>query len=174
MDIPAPQVTPVTAWRSEPLCLHGRRSSEVRDNGATLPNQIILAHDSRLVRDLLKRVIEKSPSLQIAGETADVDTLPSMVERVRPQWVIVPLSIKGELPEVADLLLSRYPSTHILAVSTDEGQSRMRWVESHEAIVEGLSRDELIAVLGADRSRGWQDLHHLVNSIDGMAALEMG
>jgi hypothetical protein len=132
------------------------------------PSRIILANESRLLREMLKRAIAKSPHLRVVGEVTDGRHLPSMVGKPDAQWVIVSLQPDGDIPDVAETLLIENPSVTVLAVASDGSQIRMgwaqlyeraiavasdgspvkvNWTETHDRLLEDLSLAELITVL---------------------------
>lgn len=132
------------------------------------PSRIILANETRLLREMLRRAIARSPYLQVVGEVTDRANLSSRVEETDAQWVIVSLLPDGGIPETAETLLMENPSVAILAVAPDGSQLRvgwtepcekaiavapdgspvkLRWTETHEKLLEDLSLEELITVL---------------------------
>jgi DNA-binding NarL/FixJ family response regulator len=109
--------------------------------------RIILVNGSRFLHEMLKRVIEKTPDLQVVDEVADLTRLSPAIAHTDAQWVIMSLPLDGEIPEVVRSLLIAHPSVRILAMATDGSQVRIKWLESHEEALDDLSLDELIAVL---------------------------
>ena len=81
------------------------------------PPWIILANKPRLLRGLLRHVIQEDPSLQIVAEVTDLAHLPALASKIEAQWVILSFPPGGPLPEVADLLLMSSPSTLVLALA---------------------------------------------------------
>lgn len=110
-------------------------------------HRIILANGSRFLHEMLKRVIEKTPDLQVVDEVADLTRLSPAIANTDAQWVIMSLPLDGEIPEVVKSLLIAHPSVRILAMATDGSQVRIKWLESHEEALDDLSLDELFAVL---------------------------
>ena len=111
------------------------------------PHRIVLANESRLWREMLKRVIEKIPDLRIVGVVTDLAILASVVEQTSAGWVILSLTRDGKIPEMAESLLSVHPSVRILAVATDGSQVKMKWLEPHEDELDDWSLNEMIDVL---------------------------
>ena len=111
------------------------------------PSRIILANGSRFLHDMLKRVIEKTPDLQVVGEVTELARLPAAMVQIDAEWVVVPLSPDGKIPQVVESWLTAHPSVRVLAVATDGSQLRMKWLESHEEALDDLSLDELIEIL---------------------------
>jgi hypothetical protein len=111
------------------------------------PRKIIMVDGSRFLREMLKRVIAKTPGLQLVDEITDLASLSSTIERTGAQWMVVSYPPNGKLPEAVESSLAAHPSIRVLALATDGSQVKMKWVESREEIVDDLSLDELIAVL---------------------------
>jgi len=111
------------------------------------PRKIIMVDGSRFLREMLKRVIAKTPGLQLVDEITDLASLSSTIERTGAQWMVVSYPPDGKLPEAVESSLAAHPSIRVLALATDGSQVKMKWVESREEIVDDLSLDELIAVL---------------------------
>ena len=109
--------------------------------------RIILANGSRFLHEMLKRVIEKTPDLQVVGEIADLARLSSTIAKTEAEWVIVSLPPDGKIPETVESSLTTHPSVRVLAVATDGSQVRIKWLESHEEPLGDVSLNELIAVL---------------------------
>jgi len=110
-------------------------------------HRVVLANESRLLREMLERVIKKVPDLEVVGHSADPARLPSLLEEIDAQWVIVSLLPNGKIPAVADSLLAEHPSLRVLAVAVDGSQMKAKWVEPHEKDLGDLSLEELIAIL---------------------------
>jgi hypothetical protein len=116
--------------------------------------RIILAGESRLLMDMLRRAISKSPGLEVVGQIPDLASLPSAVERFGAQWVIMSLQPETSLPEVVSRLLAAHLSLLVLALAADGSQARLEWMEPHEEIFDQLSLDELVATLRSGRPTG--------------------
>jgi hypothetical protein len=110
-------------------------------------HRIVLVKGARFLHEMLKRVIEKTPDLQVVDEVTDLTRLSPAVTHSEAQWVIVSLPLDGEIPDVVNSLLFKHPSVRILAMATDGSQVRMKWLESHEEALDDLSLDELFALL---------------------------
>jgi DNA-binding NarL/FixJ family response regulator len=135
------------------------------------PRKIIMVDGSRFLREMLKRVIAKTPGLQLVDEITDLASLSSAIEQTGAQWMVVSYPPNGKLPEAIESSLAAHPSVRVLALATDGSQVKMKWVEpresavavaadgsqvkmnwieSREKILDDLSLDELIAVLHED------------------------
>jgi len=113
-----------------------------------MPEQhIILANGSRLLRDMLKRIIVKSENLEIVREVTDQKELPSAIEHSNPEWVIVSLAFDNGIPAWVDNFMAGHPSVRFMAVASDGSKVKMKWLEIHEQELNGLSLSELIHIL---------------------------
>jgi len=113
-----------------------------------MPEQrIVLANASRLMRDMLKRIIYKSNNLELIREITDPRDLPSMIEHTDPEWVIVSLSYDNGVPAWVDGYMADHPSVRFMAVATDGSKIKMKWLEVHEQELNGLSLNDLIHIL---------------------------
>lgn len=110
-------------------------------------HRIVLANTSRLLRDMLKRIIHKSNDLAVVQEVTDQRDLPTLIENIDPEWVIVSLSYDNGVPAWVNGYMAEHPSVRFMAVSTDGSKIKMRWLEIHEQELHGLSLNELIHIL---------------------------
>ena len=116
--------------------------------------RIILAGESRLLMEMLRRAISKSPELKVVAQVTDLASLPSAVEHTSAQWVIMSQQLEGKIPEVVSRLLAAHPSLLVLALAADGSQARLEWMESHEMILDQLSLNELVATLRSGHPGG--------------------
>ena len=113
-----------------------------------MPEQrIILANGSRLLRDMLKRILLKSDRLEIVKEVTDQKDLPSVIERTNPEWVIISLAFDNGVPSWVDGFLASHPSIRFLALAADGSKIKMKWLEVHEQEMDSLSLNDLIHIL---------------------------
>ena len=113
-----------------------------------MPEQrIVLANGSRLLRDMLKRILFKSENLEVVREVTDQRELPSVLEHSNPEWVIVSLSFDNGIPSWVDNYMAVHPSVRFMAVAMDGSKVKMKWLEIHEQELNGLSLSDLIHIL---------------------------
>ena len=110
-------------------------------------HRIVLANGSRLLRDMLKRVIFKSDRFEIVREVTDPRELPSVIEHTSPEWVIVSLAFDNGIPGWVDPFMANHPSVRFMAVATDGSKIKLKWLEVHEQEFDGLSLNELLHIL---------------------------
>ena len=111
------------------------------------PIRIILANGSRLPRELLKRVIEKTEGLQVVLEVDQLDQVDGVVDSRNPDWVIVPLPSVQDIPESLERLLQNHPHLRVAVVAVDGDQVRMKWVEQHDESLHDLTWNALIEII---------------------------
>ena len=110
-------------------------------------HRIILANGSRLLRDMLKRILYKSDRLEVVWEVADQKDLPSVIEYTQPEWVILSLSYDDLVPAWVDTFMVTHPSVHFLALAADGSKIKMKWLEVHEQELNGISLNDLLHLL---------------------------
>jgi DNA-binding NarL/FixJ family response regulator len=113
-----------------------------------MPEQrIVLANGSRLLRDMLKRILFKSDQLEVVSEVTDQKELPSVIENMGPQWVIVSLSFDNVIPPWVDSFMVNHPSVRFIGLASDGSKIKMKWLEVHEEELSGISLHDLIQIL---------------------------
>ena len=116
--------------------------------------KIILVNGSRLLRGILKRVIERDASLHVIAEIDDIIKVPTVIEHVDTDWIILAIPPQKPIPKIIDQLLRERPELNCLIVATDGSQVRLRRIEAHETPLNKENLEELLAVL---REMGGKD-----------------
>jgi len=79
---------------------------------------IVLADDHPIVRQGLRTVLEAEPDLQVIGEAGDGLETMSLVERLRPQVLVLDLLMpRLSGLEVARQVRQRAPETRVIVLS---------------------------------------------------------
>lgn len=113
-----------------------------------MPEQrIVLANGSRLLREMLKRIIFKSEKLELVREITDPKDLPSVIEQTNPEWVIISLSYDNGIPGWVDGYMADHPSVRFLGLAIDGSKIKMKWLEIHEQELNGLSLNDFLSIL---------------------------
>ena len=110
--------------------------------------RIILANGSRLLREMLNRILLKTENLEVVKEITDHDTLPTAIEEPNAEWVIMSLPVDNKLPEWTDNYIIDHPNVRFMAVAADGSWVKTKWLESHEEDLDNLSLKDLIHILG--------------------------
>jgi two-component system, NarL family, response regulator NreC len=91
----------------------------VKEKGLPLPVTILLAHRYPLVREGLKTVLGSHKDLRVLGETGNGLDAITLVERLRPDVLIVDVRMPGLSGlEVTRQVCQRVPRTRVMVLST--------------------------------------------------------
>lgn len=116
-------------------------------------HRIILAHDARFLRTTLRRLLNKTPNLEVVAEINSLDELPDALKDTHANWVILSLPEEDGLPTSILDEMQRYPQLRVLAVSGDGSHMRVEWVERRDRETSHFSVDdfkELFSVAGSN------------------------
>jgi hypothetical protein len=113
--------------------------------------RVILVDGARLLREVLRRQIDKVDGLQVVMELEHVAQLNNSVEQLHPDWVIVMLPSVDEIPAKLEDLLWDHTGIRIMAVSPQQRVIRTQWLERHDESQSDLPWDAVIALLKQDR-----------------------
>jgi DNA-binding NarL/FixJ family response regulator len=89
--------------------------------------RVLVANRPRLMRDLVLATIGEQPDIEVVGETKDEAEITELVERLRPDYLIVALDEPEVRPGLCGFLLGRYPQMKILAVAPERNSSIFYW-----------------------------------------------
>lgn len=110
--------------------------------------RIILANGSRLVREMLNRIIHKTENLEVVKEISNHEKLPDEIEKHDAEWVVMSLPVNRKIPEWVDNYIVDHPRVRFMAVANDGSWVKTKWLESHEEELDNLSLKDLIHILG--------------------------
>lgn len=110
--------------------------------------RIILANGSRLVREMLNRILHKTENLEVVQEISNQEKLPNEIEASDAEWIIMSLPEDREMPEWVDKYIVAHPHIRFMAVATDGSWVRTKWLEYHEEQMNNLSLKDLLHILG--------------------------
>jgi DNA-binding NarL/FixJ family response regulator len=109
--------------------------------------RIILANSSRLLREMLNRILLKAEHLKVVQEVTDHNDLPAIIEQREAEWILMSLPVDGQLPEWTKTFLRDHPRMRIMTFAPDGSWVRMKWLEIHEERLTDLSLQDLIHIL---------------------------
>ncbi len=93
-------------------------SSDYSTASAVARHTVLVVDDHPVVRDGYARLITNQPDLELAGETGDATQVLELIERTRPDLVLLDLSLKtGNGLELCKEITSRFPDVKVLVVS---------------------------------------------------------
>ena len=114
--------------------------------------RVLVANRPRLMRELVLATIADQPDIEVVGEAENDREITELVERTRPDFLIIALESPEQRPGLCGFLLGRYPSMRILAVASGQQESTYYW-----AFVDIRSRAVQTSeegILNAVRNRG--------------------
>jgi chemotaxis response regulator CheB len=88
---------------------------------------VLVANRPRLMREMVLATIADEPDIEVVGETESESQITELVERLRPDFLIIGLQEPEVRPGLCGFLLGRYPQMKILAVSAQQHQSVFYW-----------------------------------------------
>lgn len=112
--------------------------------------RVILVNGSRLLREMLHRVINKADHLEVVQEVPNHEELPFAIERFDPAWVIVSLPFSNHMQDWVNNCVANYPSVRFIFLSPDNRSIKMKWQTSFEEDLTNLSLGDFIQFLEKD------------------------
>ena len=109
--------------------------------------RIILVNGSRLLGDMLHKVISRADHLEIVQEVSRYEEIPMAIERTKAEWVLMSLPFETSFPRWVDDHLAEHPAMRFLAIFLNSGKVRLKWPGSPDEELEDLSLDDLIYIL---------------------------
>jgi len=112
--------------------------------------RVILANGSRLLREMLHRVINKADHLEVVQELLNHEELPSAIARLDPEWVIISLPYDKNVHSWINTCMAEYPSVRFIFLSPESNGIKMKWQTSYEEDLTNLSLKDFIQILEKD------------------------
>ena len=106
---------------------------------------ILLANQPRMLREMLHRALEKLPGVRLILETDAPRQIPSILDRVAPDWLITTLTPEAQLPEAVAEAIEHNPSVSVLGLSADGSKVEIRGAERSD---DGRKAQRDIIVVG--------------------------
>jgi chemotaxis response regulator CheB len=89
--------------------------------------KVMVANQPRLMRELLMATISDQPDIEIVAVLEDDAAILQMVERERPEFLVIALNQSDERPHICDVLLERFPRLRVLALAAERNSSICYW-----------------------------------------------
>jgi hypothetical protein len=112
--------------------------------------RIILANGSRLLREMLHRVIDKADHLEVVQELPTYEHLPSAIESLDPEWVILSGPYQKDTHHWINTYMAEYPLVRFLFLSPKSNSVKMKWQTTYEEDLTNLSLRDFIDILEKD------------------------
>jgi len=79
------------------------------------------------MRELVMATVADQPDIDVVGETPNETDITELVERTRPDLLIIALEDPEVRPGLCGFLLGRYPQMRILAIAPEQDTSVFFW-----------------------------------------------
>ena len=89
--------------------------------------RVLVANRPRLMKDLVLATIGDQPDIDIVGEADGDEEITELVERTRPDYLIIALEEPETRPGLSGFLLGRYPHMKILALAAERNSGIFYW-----------------------------------------------
>lgn len=89
--------------------------------------RVLVANRPRLMKDLVLATVADQPDIEVVGVTENEAEITELVERTRPDYLIIALDESEVRPGLSGFLLGRYPQMKILAVAPEQNRSLFYW-----------------------------------------------
>ena len=89
--------------------------------------RVLVAHQPRLMRELIMTTISDQPDIELAGEVGEEDNIAEAVEQARPDVLILAMDDGEKHRVLCGFLLGRYPEMRILALAPQENRALFYW-----------------------------------------------
>jgi hypothetical protein len=89
--------------------------------------RVLVANRPRLMREVVLATLAGQPDIEVVGESQDENEITEVVERVRPDFVIIALEEPESRPGICGFLLGRYPQMKVVAVAPEKNITVCYW-----------------------------------------------
>lgn len=119
------------------------------------PRRAILVDGSRILRDLIRRVLETKAGFEVVDELSNLEELSSSLARAETEWAFLILSPNLEISKRHTVeILVEHPSMRIILIRMDEGRIEMEWlVRGHKDLTD-MTLDEITLVIQKELHSG--------------------
>jgi len=112
--------------------------------------RVILANGSRLLREMLQRVIDKSDRLEVVLELSRYEELPYAIERFDPEWAILSVPKNKNGQAWINTCIAEHPSVRFVFLSPESNTFKLKWQTEYEEDLTNLSFKGFIGILEKD------------------------
>ncbi len=131
-------------------------------SGASGPLRVMLVDDHAIVREGLRALLEEETSVVIVGEAANGDEATAMVERLKPNLVLMDLKMPGlPAPDAIRVIRAHNPSVQVLVLTSYVDDQQVQAVISAGAlgyVLKDVAKAELLQAMNTV-ARGEPWLH---------------
>ncbi len=109
--------------------------------------RVLLANRPRMLRELLRKLIDRQGDMQVVGEELDPLALLLAVGERHADVVVLSLSESEEDPGLLSHLLSEYPKLVVLALSPVRERACLYWLVVARRTLDSTGDEPLLAAL---------------------------
>jgi DNA-binding NarL/FixJ family response regulator len=81
--------------------------------------RVLVANRPRMMRELIMAMISDQPDIEIVGEVPEESEIEMVIERTRPDFLIVTLDKSDMVPTICQTTLRSHPEMRLIAISPD-------------------------------------------------------
>jgi chemotaxis response regulator CheB len=110
--------------------------------------RVLVANRPRLLREMVLSALSEQPGINVVGEAEDEREVPELVEKTKPDFLLIGMDEGRRRPRICDVLLRQYPALRIIAVAPSSSLGIFYWAsfEIHSATLEA-SEEGLLEVI---------------------------
>lgn len=112
--------------------------------------RIILANNSRLLREMLQRVMNKADHLEVVQELPNHEELPSAIDQLDPECVILSVPDHRREQNWINTCMADHPSTRFVFLSPESTTITLKWPTGYEEDLTNFSLESFIDILEKD------------------------
>ena len=131
-----------------------------------MPIRVVLADDSDAVRQVLARILERSPDIELVATAEDEPTLLAAIEETQPDVVVTDVRMPPRgtdegvrvanylataRPDIGVVIVSQYSDPGWLSRIFDQGTDNRGWVLKERVLAEGQLINAVKTVHQGDR-----------------------
>lgn len=109
--------------------------------------RIVIAHESRLMREMIKHIMSKSSAFKVIGEAHTMPELNSILKNRDADWLIANLSSDGAISLPIQQLLLSNPELSVLGITQRGDSVQMYQVHVHQEDYQNCSLDDMVNIL---------------------------
>jgi DNA-binding NarL/FixJ family response regulator len=137
----------IVATLTEPV-----KVAEKDEPGSARKLKVLIADDHAVVREGLKTLVNMQPDMDVVGEASDGNEAPLRAGALRPDVVVMDVSMPGGGVEATAQITSRWPEIRVLALTMHEDRGYLRRLMEAGAagyVLKRSAAEELIRAIRA-------------------------
>ena len=116
--------------------------------------RVLVANRPRLLRELVLSTLSEQAGIHVVGEAENEQDVPLLVERTKPDFLLIALDESRKRPALCDALLRQFPGLQIIAVAPHTNLGIHYWaaMDIHSSRMEASEAGLLRLMLGGGRA----------------------